>query len=442
MARIANRGAQLLGSDSSAFDTEYPLFSDLPVIQPGGVLYPTWPVWPTYIYGTNNHDTLHGTANRDVIYAYLGDDVVYGNGGNDDIYGDGGYDSLYGGQGNDRLYGGDDNDWLAGGEGADVLDGGWGTDTATYFDATAAIFIDLATNTTLGGSLGDTFFSIENIMASPYGDTVYGNADANYLNGGGGDDYLAGFGGNDQLKGAGGDDVLYGGVGRDVLIGGANNDLLFGDEDDDEIFGGAGDDVIQGGHGADDLYGEAGIDTLSYANSSAGVTVNLDTGAVSGGDAFLDYISGFENVTGSAYDDVLIGTDGISFSNEIADNVMRGGRGNDQIDGRDGNDTIDGERGDDVMTGGAGEDTFTFIARDHGTHGGGVRTPGFDTITDFEVGVDRLVFSDIDSLWDLNFQEVNGNAVITYDYATGSITLVGVTLESLLQNAQHDLVLA
>lgn len=431
-----------LQSDASLYDTDSYLISDL-VVWPGGVLYPTWPVWTNYIYGTNNHDTLNGTANRDVIYAYLGNDTVYGNGGNDDVYGDGGIDSLYGNQGDDRLFGGDDNDWLAGGEGADMLDGGWGNDTATYFDATSAIFVDLATNTTLGGALGDTFFSIENIMASQHNDTVFGNADANYLNGLGGHDYLAGFAGNDQLKGAGGDDVLYGGLGRDFLDGGVHNDELFGDEDDDEIYGRDGDDLIEGGHGADDLFGEAGIDTLSYAGSTAGVTVNIDTGAVSGGDAFLDYISGFENVTGSSYDDVLVGTDGISFSQELADNVMRGGRGNDQISARDGNDTIDGGVGDDTMTGGVGDDTFTFVARDHyGHHGGGPRTPGYDTITDFQVGVDRLMFSNIDSLWDLNFQEVNGNAVITYDYATGSITLVGVTLDSLLQHAQHDLVLA
>jgi Ca2+-binding RTX toxin-like protein len=122
---------------------------------------------------------------------------------------------------------------------------------------------------------------------------------------------------------------------------------------------------------------------------------------------------------------------------------MTGGRGNDTIDARDGNDTIDGGEGDDLMTGGMGDDTFTFIARDqHGHHGSPLRTPGYDTITDFQVGVDRLMFSDIDTLWDLTFQEVNGNAVVGYAHATGSITLVGVTLESLLQNAQHDLVLA
>jgi Ca2+-binding RTX toxin-like protein len=403
---------------------------------------------PAPIYGTDQNDNLNGTTDSDTIYGRKGHDTIRGGLGNDYIYGEEGYDTLYGDRGNDRLYGGDDDDTLIGGEGADLLDGGWGNDWVNYADSSAGIDVDLTANTAFGGHAhGDTFASIENITGSAYSDFLRGTADANYLVGGWGNDVLSGLAGDDVLKGAGGDDTLYGGTGRDILVGGDNSDMLFGDADDDEIFGGSGDDLVEGGHGADDLYGEAGIDTLSYASSSAGVSINLDTRTASGGDAFLDYFVGFENVTGSAYDDVLVGTDGIGFSTnngngEVADNVMRGERGNDQIDGRDGNDTIDGGQGDDAMTGGAGEDTFTFIARDQPGHHGGVHTPGFDTITDFEVGVDQLVFSDISSLWDLNFQEVNGNAVITYDYATGSITLVGVTLESLLQHAQHDLVLA
>jgi hypothetical protein len=68
--------------------------------------------------------------------------------------------------------------------------------------------------------------------------------------------------------------------------------------------------------------------------------------------------------------------------------------------------------------------------------------PGDDVIADFQVGVDVLTFSEIDTLYDLDFREINGNAVITYDFATGSITLVGVGLDQLLQSASHDLALA
>ena len=66
-------------------------------------------------------------------------------------------------------------------------------------------------------------------------------------------------------------------------------------------------------------------DTLSYANSQAGVSVNLATNVVSGGDADGDSISGFVNVIGSGHNHVLIG----DFNN----NVLRGGAGDDSIDG-------------------------------------------------------------------------------------------------------------
>ena len=58
MARLRTNSLQ---SDASLYDTDAYLISDL-VVWPGGVLYPTWPVWTNYIYGTNNHDTLNGTA--------------------------------------------------------------------------------------------------------------------------------------------------------------------------------------------------------------------------------------------------------------------------------------------------------------------------------------------------------------------------------------------
>src|SRR5437762_989821 len=93
----------------------------------------------------------------------------------------------------------------------------------------------------------------------------------------------------------------------------------------DTITGGAGDDTIEGGAGGDTLTGGAGTDTLVYSSSNAAVTVNLATNAASGGDAAGDVISGFENLTGSAFNDVLTGTSGV--------NVLDGGTGNDTITG-------------------------------------------------------------------------------------------------------------
>jgi len=50
----------------------------------------------------------------------------------------------------------------------------------------------------------------------------------------------------------------------------------------------------------------------SRTSSSAAVTVNLATRAVSGGDAQGDTISGFEDVIGSRYSDHLTGSAGVN----------------------------------------------------------------------------------------------------------------------------------
>jgi len=49
------------------------------------------------------------------------------------------------------------------------------------------------------------------------------------------------------------------------------------------------------------------------------------------------------------------------------------------LDGGAGNDTLIGQLGNDTMTGGTGADTFVFTARS-----------GWDTVTDYEDGIDIL----------------------------------------------------
>ena len=62
--------------------------------------------------------------------------------------------------------------------------------------------------------------------------------------------------------------------------------------------------------------------------------------------------------------------------------MLTGGRGNDSIRGGDGRVLIVGERGADVLTGGNGADTFQFDS---------YRGRAADTITDFDVGQDKLL---------------------------------------------------
>jgi Ca2+-binding RTX toxin-like protein len=141
---------------------------------------------------------------------------------------------------------------------------------------------------------------------------------------------LTGFAADETITGAIRNDTLSGGDGNDVLIGLAGNDVLDGGNGNDTLLGGTGDDTLTGGDG---------VDTASYSDATAGVTVNLGlTGAQVTG-AGSDTLSGIENLTGSAFNDVLTGDSGA--------NLIGGGAGNDLLDGGTGADALVGGVGDD-----------------------------------------------------------------------------------------------
>ncbi|AGK56966.1 hypothetical protein HYPDE_26428 [Hyphomicrobium denitrificans 1NES1] len=81
--------------------------------------------------------------------------------------------------------------------------------------------------------------------------------------------------------------------------------------------------VITANAGNNVLDGGAGTDTASYATAMSGVMVSLGlTGAQATGGSGTDTLLNFENLTGSAYNDTLTGSAGVS-------NVLTGGAGND-----------------------------------------------------------------------------------------------------------------
>ncbi|MGK9237245.1 hypothetical protein KXS07_36440, partial [Inquilinus limosus] len=228
-------------------------------------------------------------------------------------------------------------------------------------------------------------------------------------------DLIYGKLGDDEIYGKGGDDWLWGGRGDDRLSGGDGNDRLWGEDDDDDLFGDAGDDILEGGQGADRLDGGAGEDTASYAESAAGVVVDLASGMGRGGDAEGDTLVEIENVIGSAYNDVFVasaeanwiggegGVDRVDYSLSTAGvtvdlgtgrcsggwaegdflfwieevlgsayndritggvtaNRLSGGAGDDFLYGVDGDDVLDGGAGVDVLDGGAGADTVSYLS--------------------------------------------------------------------------------
>ena len=87
---------------------------------------------------------------------------------------------------------------------------------------------------------------------------------------------------------------------------------------------------------------------MSYSTSDEAVDVNLGTGILSGGHATGDIITGFDDISGSAYADRLTGSN--------ADNDLEGLGGDDILDGRSGDDNLYGGAGDDILIGGSGSD--------------------------------------------------------------------------------------
>ena len=224
---------------------------------------------------------------------------------------------------------------------------------------------------------------IENFIAGSGNDIIVGNAAANYLQGNDGNDGFWASSGDDILEGGAGADRLNGDAGMDLVSyrgsdaavnvnladatvsgGHADGDVITGIEgaigsDHDDVL--QGDDAanrFEGGPGADRLDGGAGIDWLSYQGSDAGVTVNLADDTVSGGHAEGDTIAGFENVTGSAFQDVLTGNGD--------DNRLVGGDGDDNLQGNADNDVLEGSAGADTLDGGTGTDWATYAGSDTG----------------------------------------------------------------------------
>jgi Ca2+-binding RTX toxin-like protein len=135
-----------------------------------------------------------------------------------------------------------------------------------------------------------------------------------------------------------------------TLTGSNFADRLTGDATSETINAGAGNDSLGGSAGSDKLDGGTGTDEVSYGKSAFEVKVDLSLGKGQGGDAEGDVILNIENVTGSGFNDVLVG-------NAFA-NTMNGGAGADQLSGGFGNDSLLGGDGADVLNGGSGADTL------------------------------------------------------------------------------------
>ena len=173
----------------------------------------------------------------------------------------------------------------------------------------------------------------------------------------------------------GGDDLDWQPL-RCTAWGGPGDDVVTGTPAADVLCGMRGDDTLRGGGGDDQLVGGPGRDAASFAESPAGITANLADAAARGDGT--DRMVGVEDAEGSAFDDVLVGSEG--------PNLLVGGDGNDSLDG--GRDPFRSDCGrpgvpsednaKDVLRGGAGDDLLR-------------GTPGLDVL-DGGGGADTCVF--------------------------------------------------
>ena len=153
------------------------------------------------------------------------------------------------------------------------------------------------------------------------------------------------------------------------IIGSAHRDVLTGDDRENLIHGGAGDDVIKGGKSSDTLEGGPGADTLdgghtrrandnpldlytdtaSYSFAAAGVTVDLDAGRGTAGDAMGDRFVSIEHFMGSDNDDMFIAgedADSINGGAHHADNIVDEEPDHDRSNG----DTVSYEKSEEAVT--------------------------------------------------------------------------------------------
>ncbi len=336
---------------------------------------------------------------------------------------------LAGGSGNDTLIGGSGGDTLQGGAGADYLNGGAGMDYADYSTSATAVSVNLSTNTGLyGDAAGDTYAGMDGIYGSAGNDTLIGYAQYNFtgadtytnaIYGGAGNDYISGVGGYDSLYGGTGNDTIIAGTaGHDYIDGGtgvdsvdfsastagvsvdlgagtgaggyAANDTILNIEvvqgsayadsltagaANETLYGGAGNDtLISSAGGYDSLDGGAGVDSVSFAGSTAGVTVNLATNVNLGGSAVGDTLTSIEQLTGSAYNDSLT-------ANATAETIS-GGAGNDTIaSGPTGGDNLDGGTGTDLADFSGSSGAVTVTLNTTLNYGGSAQG---DTLANFE----------------------------------------------------------
>jgi hypothetical protein len=236
-----------------------------------------------------------------------------------------------------------------------------------------------------------------------------------------------------DVIGTGGDDVIGAGALGQSVFGLDGDDVLRAGAGGDQLSGNLGDDTLVSGTGDDTLIGGGGVNTASYADATRAVTIDLQTGLVSGFDSGSDLLRNIQNVIGSS----------------AADHISGDGQAND-LDGSDGNDALSGMNDDDTLTGGQGRDTLTGgRGADVLTGGAGIDTFVFDSVFDLRSGHDVIQDLNNHDFIDLSGMDVHPNQagdqafhiVSAFDGHKGEIVVsydAGRSLTTIEFDLNHD----
>ncbi len=338
------------------------------------------------VHAGDGNDQLTFGKGIGVAHAGSGDDTVWGGTASDMISDGAGADKVSGGAGHDVLatsldwyptsivdgyyvpnydvsvaaddgavdwkWGGEGNDSIAGNAG-DFLIGGVGDDSYHIrqdADTTVVEFAGGGTDTVvILGKAHTLDVDIENLRFT----YETKNADTGSLNMGGGFypaqySHLPGETGAHGI-GHAGHNRLEGWADRDTLEGLEGDDTLLGGNGADSLLGGEGNDLIEAGLGHGDVGdGGAGHDSLSAYDDA---TLRGGTGddTIEGFDFpdFFSYVKSLDGAGGDG-DDALHGASGWD--------LLAGDAGNDTVSGDEGNDTLAGGSENDLLEGGTGQD--------------------------------------------------------------------------------------
>jgi serralysin len=204
-------------------------------------------------------------------------------------------------------------------------------DTLDYAAYTTAVKVDLLLGTATGAAKGVE--QIENVTGGSANDILTGDHSNNMLAGGAGNDALNGLGGNDTLQGGAGNDVYR-----------FHAPLLQETDTVVELPGGGNDHLKFNALSASSpVVVDLGSDTTLATHANRTVRTGAAGQAIN-----------FENATGGAGNDTLIGN--------AVGNFLDGQAGNDTLRGLGGGDNLYGEGGSDTLEGGAGSDLYYFRA--------------------------------------------------------------------------------